>query len=469
MGIVAHFPSFGRKKPAIPSPREGKQGASATKAKGSTNTANSALTQISYGVDWFALDGIGTSKEQSNALAKAKKCKAYSLFEGSGEGSESLVGLIKTKVGKSSVMPAASIFAAHVNSAIALYIGPSTQGDQLALLGLLQGMPSPSYDKVGSAKQILEVANEYSQYLAQGGALYVHRAIGDYVEMEAFCQRFATSLTIVESLPGTEQIPQLQGFRFSDAGNSDLSKVMWGVGSTLAVCAVAGISWNIYSTQLETKERARAQEKIDLQAYLGTRNDGFKSAPIFIASTIAAPIWNYVRQGSVNRAKWQLSSVTCNVQTCHWKYAGKKDATFKGLLETVSSSEQAALSLAKLDEISVIESIKTLDSSPTLDLDSIEVDEGLTASLGTTAQTMQRAGLSVAIGSTSPLGDPLLAKKLKKRSSMRHSGTWSITGPNETFVDALKRLPGNAILSSVEFKLADQGDTFVATGRYITR
>ena len=63
-----------------------------------------------------------------------------------------------------------------------------------------------------------------------------------------------------------------------------------------------------------------------------------------------------------------------------------------------------------------------------------------------------------------------MAKKLKANSPLvRKAGVWTITGPSNTFVDAMRRMPGNATLSNVEFKLASLGDTFTAKGRYITK
>ena len=135
---------------------------------------NPSAVEIAYGVEWHALDGIGSLPDQANKLAKVHKCKAYALFENQGQGADSLAGFMKTKVGKRTVFPAATLFAQTINSATGLYIGPDSTSQNLALIGLLQGMPSPSYDKVGSVAQILDAANEYSTYLTKGGALYVH-------------------------------------------------------------------------------------------------------------------------------------------------------------------------------------------------------------------------------------------------------------------------------------------------------
>ena len=449
----------GGKKSAKPAPRQPK----------------SSAVEIVYGVDWYALDGIGTLTDQANKLSRVHKGKAYALFENQGQGADSLVGFIKAKVGQRAVWPAATLFAQSIKKATALYIGPDSTGQNLALIGLLQGMPSPSYDKVGSVAQILEAATEYGTYLTKGGELYVHESVGHIPEMGEFLERNTSIIKIVQALPGSElavsNITQ-DAYRFKDAGTKTLTKLAWGVAGAVVLGGLAFAGWTYYSEQLEATERKKAQEKLDIKSYTASRDAAFNAQATLVASQIAPTVWNYVRQGKVSRAQWQLTGIDCVATSCVWSYAKKKDASFKGMVSTVSATQTPALELSKLDAASVSEAIPDLGTLPKLELSAIGNDPvtDLVVSFGSTAQVMQRAGLTVAIGEAGYLGDKSMAKKLKANSPLvRKAGVWTITGPSNTFVDAMRRMPGNATLSNVEFKLASLGDTFTAKGRYITK
>ena len=437
---------------------------------------NPSAVEIAYGVEWHALDGIGSLPDQANKLAKVHKCKAYALFENQGQGADSLAGFMKTKVGKRTVFPAATLFAQTINSATGLYIGPDSTSQNLALIGLLQGMPSPSYDKVGSVAQILDAANEYSTYLTKGGALYVHESVGHIPEMGEFLTRNSSIMTLVQSLPGSElavATATQEPYRFKDAGSKTFTKVAWSVAGTVILAGGAFAGWTYYSEQLEATERKKTQERIDLQVYTASRDAAFNAQSTLVASQIAPSIWNYVRQGKATRAQWELTSVNCVASNCVWSYAKMKDASFKGIVNTVSGTQTPALELSKLDAASVSEAIPDQGALPKLELSAIGSDPAtdLVVSFGSTAQVMQRAGLTVGLGAAKYLGDEPLAKKLKANNQLvvRKAGTWDITGPSGTFVDAMRRMPGNATLTSVEFKLINLGDTYTAKGRYFTK
>ena len=89
--------------------------------------------QLVYGVDWHALDGIGSLPEQANALARKNKANLYAVFENSGRGTDSLTGLVKSKNIKQTSFPAASVFALSVKKPSALYVGPHPDGKNLRI------------------------------------------------------------------------------------------------------------------------------------------------------------------------------------------------------------------------------------------------------------------------------------------------------------------------------------------------
>jgi hypothetical protein len=458
MGSISLFPKLGKKKAAMPAPR----GASAAPA--------AAAVELVYGVDWRALDGIGPLGDQANGLAKKNKCKAYALYETQGEGADSLAGFIKTKVGNHTLVPAAAVFANAIQSATGLSIGPDSSGTRLALIGLLQGMPSPSYDKVGTVAEILEAANEYSTYLAKGGALYVHQAVGQVPEMEAFCTRYLSLTTLVKALPGSEDTSALAAFKFVDAGSKPLTKILLGAGAVCVLAALSFAGYSFYADQLAEKELKKAKEKTDLQTYVVSRDAAFNAQSTLVASGAAPVLWDYIRPRKDTRAQWRLVVVDCAGSNCIWTYNQRRDATFLGIVQTLVDQEVPRLDMARLDTSMITNTVLGLEKAARLDLSSVVESADFTVSFGTTAQIMQRAGLKVALSATEPLGAADAARKLKaNHAALRKAGTWTITGPSDTFVDAMRRLPGNATLSNVQFKLAEQGDSYTATGRYFTR
>jgi hypothetical protein len=442
--------------------------------------------QLLYGVDWHALDGIGSLPEQANALARKNKANLYAVFENSGRGTDSLTGLVKSKNTKQTSFPAASVFALSVKKPSALYVGPHPDGKNLVLIGLLQGMPSPSYDKVGTLSDILTVANEYSAYLTEGGPLYVHKALDKVdgasdagIGLRTFLERHSNTLTLVDAMPGTELISEseIQTYAFQKAGLNSSLKIAAISFLALALCGIGYTAWSKYDEAQNAAAQKRAREALALKTYISARDAAFADKPTTVASLAGPVIWQYVSPVRAQRAQWNLSTITCTT-SCDWVYTKKSDANFKGLLKTVSPSESVLMKLEKLDQSTLTEAIPGFKDVPKVDLTALvnqvpnatTPSNDLVVSFGTTAQLMQRAGLIVTLSAATPLGDPTPVLKLPagQQATVR-AGTWTLNGPSFTFVDAMRRMPGNATLSKVLFNMNKSGDTFEATGRYITK
>src|ERR1035437_3588234 len=101
--------------------------------------------ELVYGVLWKALEGVGSAEEQAQRVARKNGYSSHCVVLPRHKGGESLVGGIKKRVGRKSVIPAAVAFAQSVESGFAVYVGllPSAQ---YVLVGLLDGIPSPSFD-----------------------------------------------------------------------------------------------------------------------------------------------------------------------------------------------------------------------------------------------------------------------------------------------------------------------------------
>ena len=459
-------------KKAMPAPRQSKTVVS--------------HAQLVYGVDWHALDGIGSLPEQANALARKNKANLYAVFENSGRGTDSLTGLAKSKNTKQSSFPAASVFALSVKKPAALYVGPHPDGINLVLIGLLQGMPSPSYDKVGSLSDILTVANEYSAYLTEGGPLYVHKALDKVdgasdagIGLRTFLERHGNTLSLVDAMPGTELLsePEIQTYAFQKAGLNASLKIATISFLALALCGIGYTAWSKYDEAQNAAAQKRAREALALKTYISARDAAFADKPTTVASLAGPVIWQYVSPMRAQRAQWNLSTITCTT-SCDWVYTKKSDANFKGLLKTVSPSESVLMKLEKLDQSTLTEAIPGFKDVPKVDLAALvnqvpnasTPSNDLVVSFGTTAQLMQRAGLIVTLSAATPLGDPTPVQRLPagQQATVR-AGTWTIAGPSFTFVDAMRRMPGNASLSKVVFTLSKAGDTYEASGRYITK
>lgn len=443
--------------------------------------------QIAYGVEWHALTGVGSLPEQANALARKFKASLYAIFENSGGGTDSLTGLVKVKNVNLTAFPAASLFALAVKKPAALYIGPHPDGNNLVLIGLLQGMPSPSYDKVGSLNDILPVANEYSAYLTQGGPLYVHEALDKIVDdqseagvgLRTFLERHGSVLSLVDAMPGTKLLdePEVQPYRFQKSGIKSSVKIAAGAFLALAFCGMGYAAWSQYDEAKNAAAQKKEREALALKTYILARDAAFADKPTTVASLAGPVIWQYASPMRAQRAQWNLSTITCTT-SCDWIYTKKSDANFKGLLKTVSPSESVVMKLEKLDQSTLTEAIPGFAEVPKVDLAALvnqvpnaaAPSNDLVVSFGTTAQLMQRAGLIVTLSAATPLGDPTPVQRMPagQQATVR-AGTWTIQGPSFTFVDAMRRMPGNATLSKVVFTLNKAGDTFEASGRYITK
>ena len=195
MATIFKFPFGGPRKKSAPAPRKSKGAQSAP--------AQNAGVEIAYGVTWSALTGIGPLAQQGNALARSNKSKAYVICEAERDESESLVGFYKTKVGKQRVVPAAMLFASSLaknyKASLGLYLGPSGNGaNSWCMIGILQSMPSPSFDKVGTVAQILEAAEDYGTYAAEGAHLFIHESLRSNPAFDEYISRHQIAEYVTE-------------------------------------------------------------------------------------------------------------------------------------------------------------------------------------------------------------------------------------------------------------------------------
>ena len=473
MATVFKFPFTGKRKRGVPAPRAAKTALTVPRQGGAV--------EIAYGVAWSALTGIGSLSEQGNKLARVNKSKAYVVCEADREEQESLVGLLKAKVGKRRVVPAASLFAAELTNkfkaSLGLYLGPhDAVPGQFCIIGILQSMPSPSFDRVGSAAQVLDIAEDYGSYAAEGAHLFIHESLRSNPLFDEYISRHQIA-EFVPSLPGSSLASDPNQPVFTDAGINSIKTAIIGATALLVLGGASYAAWNWYSTEMDAQAKKRADVARNLKLYVSTRDAKFNESPTFLASKAAPVLWDKIRQTRDNRAGWRLTTITCTGVQCTLLYALKKDATFKGIVKTVGAAATAKLELPLLETSSVDEPVVGMEAVEKLSLADMQATPDLTVSFGSSAQVMKRAGLDVAITSTSALGDVTAMQKLgASNTTARKVGTWKVVGPvdvinnRNTFVDAMNRLPPNAVLTSVEFKLNDGGsDKFSASGRYITR
>lgn len=454
----------------------------ASKAKRSTSSSSQA--ESIHGVDWLPLDGIGSLQDQANKLAKTGRYKAYSIVQSPSNSVEPVAGFMKVGLGglgSRNLYPAAALLAQSVSERAALYIGRNPQGAGFVLTGLLQGMPSPSYDKVGNADDIAAAAQDYSTFLAGGAALYVQNGIDENTvpQLAGFLSANRAATSMVVDMPGTELLNNpSQEIRyvsaFQKAGAKAATKLLWGILAAGLLGCIAYLGWSFYNEKLETEARRKNQLVLDTQAYLSARDNAFKSKSTFVASQLGPVVWRHVKDDRISRASWLLSKVECKQLSCEWIYNKKRDATFKGMISAITPAEQTPdMKLTQLETSSFVEGIKANPEPTRLSLDNlVTVDEKeLTVELGTIAQTMMRAGLGVNFSALEALGGEGTANKVQgdAAKAKRKVGTWTMKGPTVTFADAMKRLPGNVTLDDAIFKLSNEGDTFEATGRYFTK
>jgi hypothetical protein len=422
--------------------------------------------EIVYGVMWVALDGIGSIKEQAEQACRKARTKQYSLFTGSFQGrEESLAGLYPGKPTKQVKLPAAALMAAQVKTANALYIGPDGQG-QLALIGLLKGMPSPSYDKAGTPAELLPVAEEYSQFLASGCAFYVHESVGAVPEMEKFCARYQAQIEVVNELPGAQLANSLSEYAFKPMG----SKVVVTAIATLVllgIVAAAGVyGWDYYTQQLEEQARKADERRKARAAYVESRDQAFAAEPAWAPLPAGTILWQSVRHLSTERAHWKLNKVTCEASGCRQSLSRNKLGTFDSLRLSLLAGESVEFQAVRLDE-AFIQYAPNLEQVTKLDLGSVTAaPENFDALIGTMAQTMALADVSLSFTPAVVLGNQDLMRKSGDPSLSRKVGAWSLSGPVDSLLDSLRRLPQNSTLSRIEIQIQGDQDKFLASGRY---
>jgi hypothetical protein len=243
---------------------------------------------------------------------------------------------------------------------------------------------------------------------------------------------------------------------------------MWLVASGMALAGVAAAYYFFQgeaSKQEEETAKKTSAAVASLTAYRTAQAAAFRSAGTQVAGKAVQAIWDSVREYKLVRNGWLATSVVCSSGACEAVYERSVEGTFEAFLETTTPSESAQLSLGKLNTASLRFQTPGWSEIPELNLATV-TKEDVTVAFGSHVQRMALAGLSLAVTPPAPLLSDTGAGGQVAPVERYGVGQWQLTGPADTLLAAVKRLPESATLTSLKFQVADEVVTYVALGRY---
>jgi hypothetical protein len=427
-----------------------------------------------HGLHWDALSQLGDATAQARRLAQKERASKYCVVHSRDGMVEPVVGLLvrsgKTKKGEL-LEAAAAAFAIAVEERAALYIGATEDPEQFVLLGLLQGLPSPSFDVIGTAEEIRAKADEFQEHLTEGAPLFVHSVVHANAVLQstlaAFFRRNGAVLQQVEQMPSASALGNVRGGELIGVGSSK-PLVLGGVAlvafALIAACVWLYLDWDSKNNQTA---KAKLAQEAAYQTFKTSQDTALNSVSTGVATAAAQTVWNFAKEAVLKRAGWSLSSLVCAAGSCEATYSRPISSTFDGLKKSVVAPEAERLALTLLETATVVTPIRNWEAVPLLDLQLVAVGAAdLVVPLGTQAQLMQVAGLSVSITEPGNLGDFAQAVASRRSPRRYRVGTWSVSGPADTFEAAIRRLPKSSTLTSVKFTPTPDGVSYAADGRF---
>jgi len=433
--------------------------------------------RIAYGAEWVAIKTIGDTKPEARRIARAHRATVCTVIEPRMSGGQPVAGVGKAKLkAKQPTYTAAEVLAAGMDSGEKEGAYLALVGDgQYAFVGILEGGPSPGFDVVGSAEEVLAAASEFAKSFVSGAPLFVHVSVTENTpsDIKQFLRDHQSVVSVVDALPGLER--DLEQLSPLAPLGSDRALLLAGVG-TMGLLALGGAwyGWSWYHEQTNLAERRARESQAALNLYKASVDAGFNSLAVDQSATAGEAVWRFVENLKIQRAGWTVEQITCSGGTCTLNYQqAPRQGTFTTLSKTVQQPESPEMKVSALNVAAIKIPLPDWDKVPKLQLPMLtDIQPQLAVEFGTQGQVMEFAGLSVTFGNLTPLGDdaPLRQAGVSAGAVPRYSyGTWQIAGPADTFVAAMRRLPAQSTLSQVVYSVTRDGVKFDANGRYFTK
>lgn len=427
---------------------------------------------LAYGLAWYALDGLGSRSAQARKLAQLHRAGLYTVVHPRSAGVEPVVGILAKMYRPRLARPvqsAAACFSAAVQQDAALYLAPGPTTGTYLLVGVLLGLPSPEFDVVGDARAVSRVADQFEGYLTEGVVCYVDQALVKALGsgrldacLEAFITRNRAAVQSVATMPCSP----VTGLETGGVLTAPASRAwMLPVVSGMVLAGVAAAFYVLQDEASRLEEETAKKTSAALTAYRSAQSAAFRSAGTQVAVKAVPAIWDSVREYKLVRNGWLATSVACASGACEAIYERSVEGTFEAFLETTTATESAQLSLGKLNTASLRFQTPGWSEIPELNLATV-TQEDVTVAFGSQVQRMALAGLSLAVTPPVPLLSDAGPGGQAAPVERYGVGQWQVTGPADTLLAAVKRLPESATLTSLKFQVADEGVTYVALGRY---
>lgn len=428
-------------------------------------------SDVVHGVQWNSLDGVGAIEDQAKSIARKNGYGAYCVATAHQKGGETIVGGIKPRVGGKVVISAAVAFAAEVGVEFAAYLGQLSSG-KFVLIGLLNGIPSPSFDIIGDADKIVKGLEEFEPHLAQGALLYYQSSVLDASQEIANKVHECAPTTVLRAVSDMPmRMPEDEdAVRFRDLGMHKALKFGSLLFAVLAMIAGGLYGYDYYATQQDKMAAADDKSAAALQGYIASRDAAFQSEQTREVLASAEFVWSQLKHQITNRAGWVIKSTDCTGPQCTLLYGRSRRATFNDFVKSAGQGETPVVLLADLETATMVMTMPEFEKVPSFNLSDFNQPENHNVDFGTRAQVMALAGITLAFTQETVLGDANFVKDLPKGSTVvRRSGKWTAAGPADTFVPAMRRLPMNITLSSVHFDVNADTVRFQASGRYFLK
>lgn len=451
-----------------------------------------AHPEVVWGGNWHAIEPTASSPLRNTAEREARK-RGATKFVIVANDHDQFVGLPpkgKGNARRGHAFLSGQLLASVHGAADIRFLGePGAQINQwskterVAYLGALDDRTFvfvatiagiPYMDLVGDAATVRKGVDDFKEHLFRSGLLLIQDEAAVAREFGELPREF----TMAEAVPGLPYNARTkEALRPLEAVSAaPVFRLVVGAGAVFGVLFLGVWGYDAYikkSLSVEQISRKEQEARALRQKYAAAQLEAVNKEGTVVATEAAQPVWSFIAKANTDRVGFTLVRVHCAAAACEYFYRRNSNLpTFTDFVKAHGEREHPKFDIAMLDDATTTTQIPDFDKLPTLDVSTVKHDPELLLKLGTTAQKLLLAGVKLTFTAPAdlvPQGDEYrLMRRTDIEMMRRLSGSWTLEGPTDTLVPALRRLPPSAVLSSVEVKVGktDGEDVVIAKGRY---
>lgn len=406
--------------------------------------------QLAFGLNWSTLPGAAKQSAEVKKLVKERKAHRVSLVKTMS--GKSVIGLSVGTPFKGSALAAAALFARLLNGGNGLFVY-QFEDDSYALIGVMDGVPMPGFDRVAARTEIEQLATDFAA-LSTGVDLPVY----GNVEISGANNPLSPAELVSQNRKGIKDA-QLR---------STQMPIGLVVGVVLVAVAVAGgaVFYKQWQEEIEKKREAErqianpnawyAEQITPILAHAGY--PAHKVVSIFVDELDKLPLYH---------AGWKLDKASCVPGSCALTWTIESGGSFGSFKDHLLPYCQNVVYKPDLKTIECTLSFKMPESVQGLQATSLPAQAAYEFEQDDNNQ--RNAGLFPSVTREPALNIVTLPPSVRESdiAQVINMGTWTFNGAI-IHADVLNQLPPNMTLETFNvgfvpgvFSLSAQGKYYV--------